>query len=171
MKKKRARNCIVTGGASGIGLSIADYLCKNGYRVGVVDIETGTLFKNYKKEMEKKNIVAVKADITSRQEVKNAYDVIIDEFGSVDVLVNSAGILIMKKFLDENEDDWDRVINVNLKGAFLCCKAVVPGMVNNNFGRIVSISSISGLKQAVFSSTGYCASKAWFRVRQLSTVA
>jgi 3-oxoacyl-[acyl-carrier protein] reductase len=160
MKKERSRICVVTGGSSGIGLSIADYLCRNNYKVGILDLQVDTLYKHFKNEMGENSIVAVKADITRWQEVKNAFDIIVDKFSGVDVLVNSAGVLSMKNFLDENEDDWDRVVNVNLKGVFLCCRAVIPGMVKNNFGRIVSISSISGLKQAVFSSTGYCASKA-----------
>jgi 3-oxoacyl-[acyl-carrier protein] reductase len=160
MKSKEARICAVTGVASGIGLSIAEYLCKNDYKVGVVDLKVDSLYTHFKNEIDSKNIVAAKADITSRKEVNNAFDMIVNEFGIVDVLINSAGVLVMKNFLDENENDWDSVVNVNLKGVYLCCKAVVPGMVKNNFGRIVSISSISGLKQAVFSSTGYCASKA-----------
>jgi 3-oxoacyl-[acyl-carrier protein] reductase len=160
MKNKGSRVCAVTGGASGIGLSIAEYLCGNGYKVGVVDLKVDSLYSHFKNELDSKNIVAAKADITSQKEVENAFDAIRNDLGGVDVLINSAGVLVMKNFLDENENDWDRVVNVNLKGAYLCCKAVVPGMIKNNFGRIVSISSISGLKQAVFSSTAYCASKA-----------
>jgi len=160
MKNEDNRVCAVTGGASGIGLSIAGYLCKNDYKVGVVDLKVDSLHSNFTGEIESGNMVAANADITRWDEVKKAFDVIINEFGRVDVLINSAGVLVMKNFLDENEDDWDSVVDVNLKGVYLCCKAVVPGMVKNNFGRIVSISSISGLKQAVFSSTGYCASKA-----------
>jgi len=152
--------CVVTGGNSGIGLFTSEYLLKNGYKIAILDIKIDNFSKKLKKKIADKDALALKTDITNHLEVKNSIKKIVKEFGTIGYLVNNAGILSGKSFFDETEEDWNNVIDVNLNSVFLCSKAVIQIMVKNKFGRIVNMSSISGLKSSIFSSSAYCASKA-----------
>lgn len=158
--KDNKKVCVVTGGNSGIGLFISEYLLKKGYKIIILDINIDNFSKKLKKEIVAKDALALKTDITNYLEVKNSIKRIVEEFGTISYLVNNAGILSDKSFFNETEEDWKNVIDINLNGVFLCSKAVIPVMVKNKFGRIVNISSLSGLKSSIFSSSAYCASKA-----------
>ncbi|MHB8278156.1 MAG: SDR family NAD(P)-dependent oxidoreductase [Candidatus Humimicrobiaceae bacterium] len=143
-----------------MGLCISEFLLKKNYKVVILDIAVVEVLKHLEKEIKEKNVLVIKADITKSTEVNNAFNKVIDNFKKIDVLVNNAGINAIKNFFEENDEDWHKVIDVNLNGVFLCCKAAIPKMIQNKYGRIVNISSMSSLKSSVFSSTGYCASKA-----------
>ena len=158
--KDNKRICVVTGGNSGIGFFTSEFLLKKGYKVAIFDINIDNFSEKLKKEIAAKDALALKTDITNYLEIKNSIKKIVEEFGSITDLVNNAGILSDKSFFDETEEDWKNVIDVNLNSVFLCSKAVIPVMVKNKFGRIVNISSLSGLKSSIFSSSAYCASKA-----------
>lgn len=160
MLKEPKKLCVVTGGAHGMGLSISQYLLKKQYRVAILDISTNNIAESFEKEIKENKYLVLKTDISNSTEVSNSFKTIKNNFGNIDILINNAGINFNKKFVEESEENWDKVINTNLKSVFLCCKAAIPGMIEQKFGRIVNISSISGLKAAIFSSTGYCASKA-----------
>ena len=159
MVSKTKKTCVVTGGASGIGFATSRLLLKRGYRVAILDINIENMAGLLEKE-KNNNLLILKADITSSQEVNSSFSVIIDKFKGIDILVNCAGLYSIENILDESEIDWDRVIDVNLKGTFLCCKKTIPLMIQNQFGIIVNVSSISGKKQSLFASSAYCASKA-----------
>lgn len=160
MLKEQNKICVVTGGASGIGLSISQLLIKKNYRVAILDIATDNANKLFNKEIQEKKVLTLKTDISKFIEVNDSFNTIGNDFGSVDILINNAGINFSCKFVDESEENWDKVININLKSVYLCCKAAIPTMIGKRFGRIVNMSSISGLKPSVFSSSAYCASKA-----------
>jgi 3-oxoacyl-[acyl-carrier protein] reductase len=160
MAKKIKNVCAVTGGGRGIGLSIAKYLLQKDYKVAILDISIDYVSKELNEEIQKNNLIVLKADITKFSDVKKSFNIIKENFGAVGILVNNAGIVFTKKFIEEDEENWDKVIDINLKGAYLCCKAAVPDMIDQKFGRIVNISSTSGLQPSVFSCSAYCASKA-----------
>jgi NAD(P)-dependent dehydrogenase (short-subunit alcohol dehydrogenase family) len=160
MKNKEKQVCLVTGGARGIGFSICNYLLKKNYKIVVLDIYTEELLKKMDGEIKEGNVLVLKTDITSRKEVNESFNVICKNFGTVDILINNAGIVYTKTFIEESEEDWDKVMDVNLKGVYLCCKAAIPGMIKQNYGRIVNISSVSGFKPSIYSCSAYCASKA-----------
>lgn len=160
MKSVEKKVAIITGGSRGIGLCISELLLKKNYRVVILDLAIDEVSKHLEKEIKEKNVLAIRTDITKSVDVTNSFAKVIDNFERIDVLVNNAGINAIKNFFEENEEDWYKVIEVNLNGVFLCCKAAIPKMIQNKYGRIVNISSMSGLKSSIFSSTGYCASKA-----------
>jgi 2-hydroxycyclohexanecarboxyl-CoA dehydrogenase len=120
------RVAVVTGAARGIGAAIADELASNGHRVAVADILDGA---------------AVRLDVTDTESVRAAVQQIEQELGPIEILVNNAGWDEFKPFLDTEEPLWDRIIEINYKGCLRCCRAVVPGMVERGYGRVVNISS------------------------------
>ncbi|WP_416731490.1 3-oxoacyl-[acyl-carrier-protein] reductase [Fictibacillus sp. JL2B1089] len=141
------KSVLVTGASRGIGRAIALYFAKNGAKVAV----------NYSGSEEKANEVvkeikenggiafAIKADISSSEDVTNMVKTVVDEFGSLDVLVNNAGITRDNLLMRMKEEDWDAVINTNLKGVFLTTKAVTRQMMKQRKGRIINIASIVGV--------------------------
>jgi 3-oxoacyl-[acyl-carrier protein] reductase len=141
------KSVLITGASRGIGRAIALYFAKNGAKVAV----------NYSGSEAKANEVveeikanggtafAIKADISSSEDVTNMVKTVIDEFGSLDVLVNNAGITRDNLLMRMKEEDWDAVINTNLKGVFLTTKAVTRQMMKQRNGRIINIASIVGV--------------------------
>ncbi len=148
---------IVTGAKQGIGLGIVISLAKEGCSVVVSDIVQEGCDKVVT-ELQKHNIKAlgVACDVSKKQDVDNLISKAMAEFGKVDILVNNAGIFPFKPFMDLTEEDWDKVIDVNLKGSFLCSQAVSKVMLPGS--KIVDISSIASLV-AFDGLTHYCASK------------
>jgi 3-oxoacyl-[acyl-carrier protein] reductase len=105
--------------------------------------------------------VSVRADVSSSADVKNLVRATIDRFGRIDILVNNAGVMVTKSVMDTTEDEWDRTIDVNLKGAYLCSKEVVPFMLRQEAGKIIMMSSNSGLYHpSAMRFTEYVTSKA-----------
>jgi NAD(P)-dependent dehydrogenase (short-subunit alcohol dehydrogenase family) len=150
---------IVTGAARGIGRAIALELVREGMNVVAVDLEKkflGDLVKDA--EGLDANILPVEADVTSLDATERMARKAIDQWGQIDVLVNNAGVIVAVPFLEMKNEDWERIINVNLGGVFHCCKAVVPHMVQRQSGRIVNIASVAGKRAAPLISA-YSASK------------
>ena len=147
---------IVTGAAEGIGKSIAAEFVKEDARVVVADIN----FDKAKETAEQlgENAFAVNVDVTDKSQVEKMVSASIEKFGRVDILVNNAGIVRKGWVKDLPEETWDDVLTINLKGTFLCSQAILPEMIKNNYGRIVTISSIAG-KQGEAAGSAYCASK------------
>ncbi|MDM5316565.1 3-oxoacyl-[acyl-carrier-protein] reductase [Fictibacillus sp. b24] len=141
------KSVLVTGASRGIGRAIALYFARNGAKVAV----------NYSGSEAKANEVveeikanggtafAIKADISSSDDVTNMVKTVVSEFGSLDVLVNNAGITRDNLLMRMKEEDWDAVINTNLKGVFLTTKAVTRQMMKQRQGRIINIASIVGV--------------------------
>lgn len=138
---------IVTGASRGIGKAIAEMFGREGAKIVV----------NYNTSDKQAQVVVnrivdhggeaicAKADVSKSEEVKRMIETTVKTYGRIDVLVNNAGVLITKDFFDTNEDEWDKTIDVNLKGAYLCSKEVAPIMLKQKKGKIINISSNSGL--------------------------
>ncbi len=148
---------IVTGAGSGIGRAIACRLAESGARVVVNDVieDSG---KAAVKDIQSKGSEAifVLADISTWEGAKALAEKTKETYGRIDILVNNAGITRDKLLRDMEEDDWDKVLNINLKGAFNCCKFVTPYMIEQQYGKIVSLSSRAHLGnpgQANYSSS------------------
>lgn len=152
---------VVTGAAKGIGRSIALALIDEGARVVPVDVDREALL-SLQVEAEKREgqILPVVCDIEKSSDVKAMVEEVLGTFGRIDLLVNNAGIIRRGTIETVGEDDWDRVIAVNLKGTFNCCKAVVGTMKRQRSGTIVNVSSIAGKIGDITSAPGYGSSKA-----------
>lgn len=149
---------LVTGASRGIGRNIAQTLADDG------NIVIANYNKSEKEAMELKkensNITIYKADVSKKEQVEQMVKFVIEKFGKIDVLINNAGIYRFNFIQDIEEDEWDNIINVNLKSVFLCSKEVVKQyMVNVKKGCIINISSVNGLVGAAC-EVHYCASKA-----------
>ena len=153
---------VVTGGGQGIGKAIClKFALVNG-KVIIIDMNEETA-KTVKDEIKEKGFDAVtyKGDVSDAKGMKAIFDEILSNYGRVDVLINNAGIVSTKSFMDSNEEDWDRIMNINLKGAFNTCRSVFPAMVAQKHGKIINIASIAGKRGGgIFGNTLYAASKA-----------
>ncbi|MCR8551023.1 SDR family oxidoreductase [Salipiger sp. P9] len=152
------RIAIVTGGAQGIGLGITRALLDKGHRVAVWDRDPAALAALPDLlGAGAASVLGQEVDVTDGKAVTGAFDALAAEWKAPDILVNNAGIARDKRIVNMEETDWDVVLNVNLKSQFLCCKAVIPAMVEAGFGRIVNISSRAWL--GGFGQVNYSASK------------
>jgi NAD(P)-dependent dehydrogenase (short-subunit alcohol dehydrogenase family) len=151
---------VVTGGGSGMGCAIVLEFVRQGASVVVADInldaaqETAALVKECGGQG-----MAVKVDVTRKAETLHMRDEALRRFGRIDVLVNNAGARCLKGFLEHTEEDWHRMLDVNLTGHFFCAQAVVPSMLENGKGKIINLASIAahtGRPDRV----AYCAAKA-----------
>ena len=136
---------IVTGGARGIGKEIASQFCKEKAKIVLFDVNEELLKPTQKELGEHCEAMGLTVDVTSLEDVEKNVNKVIDKFHRVDILVNNAGITRDNLILRLSENDWDKVLNVNLKGAFNCIKTVAKFMVKQRYGRIVNISSIIGI--------------------------
>jgi 3-oxoacyl-[acyl-carrier protein] reductase len=159
--KLKDRVAIVTGGARGIGKAIVLAFLREGAKVAIIDSDKERL-EILKKEIDPKNkgVMVIPCNITKGSDVNGMVDQVRKGFGRIDVLVNNAGIIRRGTIETVTEEDWDRVIEVNLKGTFNCCKAVVETMKKQGYGKIVNVSSIAGKMGDITSAPGYGPSKA-----------
>ena len=149
---------IITGGAQGFGSDIAKRFIKSGSKVIIWDIDEAEL-KNAYNEINSDHLNYDVVDVSNFKEVKDAVDKIAKN-SNIDILVNSAGITgPTTELWNYKIDDWSKIIEINLNGTFYCCKAVVPHMIKNNYGRIVNIASVSG-KDGNANASAYSSSKA-----------
>ena len=154
------KNAVVTGATRGIGREIAFTLAENGANVA---INYRTLNEDVERLIEElksygTNIVAVKCDISDEEEVKNFIAESKKQLGSIDILINNAGITKDGLLMRMKEKDFSDVLDVNLKGTFLCCQVAIDKMLKNGGGTILNMSSLSGKKASSW-QTIYCASK------------
>ena len=157
----KGKTAIVTGSGRGIGEGIAMVLAREGANVVINDHD----LNNAKKAV--KNIEAAggtampfEADVTKKATLDAMVAATVKQFGGVDILVNNAGIERTPCLLHEmSEQQWDLVLGVNLKGVFLCCKAVLPSMIAKGKGKIINIGSIASIRMTFFGSADYTASK------------
>ncbi len=139
----KGHTAVITGGGRGIGKSIAESLARRGVNIVVVDVNLDIAKEtaDYLGTLGVKSI-AVKADVSNASDVAAIFDAAVKEFGKVEILVNNAGITRDGLLMRMKEEDWDTVLNINLKGTFLCSKEAVRVMSKQRYGRIVSIASI-----------------------------
>ncbi|AKH98826.1 dehydrogenase of unknown specificity, short-chain alcohol dehydrogenase like [Hoeflea sp. IMCC20628] len=150
---------VVTGGANGIGAAVAERMARSGARVAIWDMDIATPEAKITAIAEASRIL-VQVDVSDADSVGAALAHTEKEFGKIDILVNSAGIAGPTSTLAEYPlEMWRKVQQVNVDGTFLCCKAVVPGMMARNFGRIVNVASVAG-KEGNPNASAYSASKA-----------
>ncbi|MCI0470617.1 MAG: 3-oxoacyl-[acyl-carrier-protein] reductase [Candidatus Aminicenantes bacterium] len=143
---EKYKNAVVTGAARGIGKAIAQKLASQGLNVVVTDVLLDELQK-VAEELEKMGVkaLAVKTDVSKKEEVENLVKTTVDTFGSIDFLINNAGITRDNLAVRMSEQEWDLVLDINLKGAFLCSQCAAKEMMKNRFGRIVNLASVSGI--------------------------
>ena len=152
------RTAVVTGGAQGFGRAITERFAASGAKVAIWDNDQALAEKTAK---EIGNAVSpFKVDVTDLSAVEKTRDATLNAFGKIDILVNNAGIAGANKSVwDTDFEEWRRVLRINLDGPFICCKAIVPAMLKQNYGRIVNIASIAG-KEGNPNAAHYSASKA-----------
>lgn len=144
------KTVIITGGAKGIGKAIAYEFANSGYNV-IINYKTSEKQAiQIKEELTKlgKNVEIYKADLCKKEEVDNMIKFVEDKYKTIDVLINNAGISQIKPFAEIEENDWDNMINNNLKTVYLTTKAVINNMIRNQTGTIINISSIWGITGA-----------------------
>lgn len=153
------RVAVVTGARRGIGKAIAMRLAREGVKVAVADLDQDDC-ESVVKEIERTGGegLALKLDVTSEEEIKEAVKRTKEKFGRIDVLVNNAGIFIQQELDRMETAAIDRILSVNLRGVILCTKYVLPEMKRNNYGKIINIASIAGFIGFELSSI-YCATK------------
>ncbi len=151
---------LVTGAAQGIGKAVALLLARNGADVVVSDINLEKAEETAKEiQTIGRKAMAIKVDVANLDQVEKMVETILQQFGQIDILINNAGITRDKLILRMTEEDWDAVLNVNLKGTFNCTKAVVRHMSKQRSGKIVSIASVVG-EMGNAGQANYAASKA-----------
>ena len=155
-----SKNAVVTGGAQGIGRAIVGRLLDSGAAVAIWDRDQTLAAKTASELSNRGKVLAVACDVTKLAEVEAARDATVKSFGRIDILVNNAGIAGPNvKTWEYDPAAWAEVMRVNLDSQFFCCRAVVPGMIAKNYGRIVNIASIAG-KEGNPNAVAYSASKA-----------
>jgi 3-oxoacyl-[acyl-carrier protein] reductase len=155
------RVAVVTGAARGIGRAVAWIFAGEGAKIVLVDLEKAGI-EALQEEVRKRGgeALAVPCDVSKASEVKEMIEKVLRIFSRIDILVNNAGIIRRGTIESVTEEDWDRVIAVNLKGPFICSKAVVDIMKRQGYGKIVNVSSIAGKMGDITSAPGYGPSKA-----------
>jgi len=151
------RVAIVTGAARGIGQAIAIELARAGANVVVSDIIPGNATVNKIKALKRKAIY-VKTDVSKKQDIENLFNKTIKQFKKIDILVNNAGIFVPAPSETLKEEDWEKTIDINLKGYFLCAQAAANHMLKRKKGVIINVASVAGL-EGYAQGAAYCASK------------
>ena len=159
MRALEDKTAIVTGGGGGIGGAMAQRFSREGAKVALVDIDGAAAARCAQQIAPGGNVLSHVADVTNKQAVVEFVAATLDCWGRVDILVNVAGGAERKPVIEMTANDWDRVVDTNLKSVFLCCQAVLPVMVKQRYGKIVNISSIYGFTGNVTRSS-YAAAKA-----------
>lgn len=159
----KGKVAIVTGSAGGVGKACAMALAKEGVDVVINDVNQDAINKTVEevKTLERR-CTGIAADVSNKIQVESMIKKVIEEWVRIDILVNNAGgaLHTPARFEDVTEKDWDKVMDVNLKGAFFCCKAVVPYMIRQGEGRIINISALAGRTAASLAGIQYTSAKA-----------
>jgi NAD(P)-dependent dehydrogenase (short-subunit alcohol dehydrogenase family) len=152
------RCAVVTGGAQGFGKAIAERFVASGAKVAIWDHDKALADKTAQGIGNAAS--AFQVDVTDSAAVEKTRDATLKAFGKIDILVNNAGIAGVNKTVWETDlDEWRKVLRINLDGPFICCKAIVPSMISQKYGRIVNIASIAG-KEGNANAAHYSSSKA-----------
>ncbi len=156
----KGRNAVVTGGAQGIGYAVAERLLASGARVALWDRDQALAEKATASLSPNGSVIAVNVDQSNPAQVEAAAQQTLAAFGTIDILVNNAGIAGPNHpVADYPIESWEQVINIDLNGVFYCCRAVVPSMKQNGYGRILNVASIAG-KEGNPNASAYSAAKA-----------
>ena len=151
---------IVTGGAGGIGGAIVQRFAREGAKLAIADIDSDAAKARVKEGADRgTDAMSIVTDVTNKKSVQDMVKATLDRWGKIDILVNVAGGAERKNVVDITAEEWDYVVNMNLKSVFLCSQAVLPTMLKARYGKIVSISSIYGFTGNATRSS-YAAAKA-----------
>ncbi len=152
---------IVTGAGKGLGKAIAEKFFQEGALLALFDIQYD-LIANLAQELDVsgEKIMVIQADVTEEESIKQAMEKVYAKFGKIDILVNNAGISLHRPTKEMSLEEFNRVINVNLNGTFICCKSVIPYMEKQKRGKIVNIASLGGRTGRPGVGVNYAASKA-----------
>ncbi|HHX74751.1 MAG TPA: 3-oxoacyl-ACP reductase FabG [Firmicutes bacterium] len=151
---------IITGSARGLGKAMALKLASAGAKVAVCDLNyEGCVAVKEEIEAAGGTALAVRCDVSKREDVVSLVEQTVDAFGQIDILVNNAGITRDAQIIKMTDEQWDEVLNINLKSMFICTQEVIKHMIPRNYGRIVNITSVSGL-EGNFGQANYSAAKA-----------
>jgi 3-oxoacyl-[acyl-carrier protein] reductase len=154
------RFAVVTGGAQGIGRAVVEILLSGGAAVAIWDRDKALADATATELTSQGTVAAVAVDVADAASVETAHAETISRFGRIDILVNNAGVAgLNANVADYPIEEWDRVLAINLRSQFLCCRQVVPGMIERSYGRICNVASIAG-KEGNPTASAYSASKA-----------
>tara|TARA_B100000902_G_scaffold346761_1_gene353667 strand:- start:4367 stop:5116 length:750 start_codon:yes stop_codon:yes gene_type:complete len=153
------RVAVITGGAQGFGFAISKRIIESGGKVIIWDIDKDAI-EVAKKKIDSENFNYQTVNVTDFDQIKKSISELEKRYGKIDIFVNNAGITGMNaKVWDYPIEEWKKVIELNLNSTFYCCKAIVPHMIKNNYGRIINIASIAG-KEGNPNASAYSTSKA-----------
>jgi len=160
--KLKGKIALVTGSTKGIGKAIAFKLAKEGANVTISSRNQSEAKQVAHQIGDKMGVktLAIRADVSNAAEVRSLMEKIVDYFGRIDILVNNAGVFEIRPFLQISEDVWDKMIDINLKGTFLCSKMALPFMIKQKSGVIVNMSSMAAKTGGILPVAHYAASKA-----------
>ena len=150
---------VVTGGARGIGLAVAQWFLAHGHRVALWDVDTTTLRATDAALADPERVLALPCDVSQPAQVAAATAQVVARFGRIDALVNNAGVAVFKPIGETTFEEWQTVLGTNLNGPFLCTQAIAPVMLKTGGGAVVNIASISGLRASTL-RVAYGTSKA-----------
>lgn len=148
---------LVTGAGRGIGRSIALDFAREGARI-IAAARTESELKSLAEEIGKDQALVIPTDVASEMSVKNLAEQSIQKYGSIDILINNAGIGFFSNVTDMPVEQWEQMFNVNMRGVFFCCKYILPHMIKRNQGMVINIGSLAG-KNFFAGGAGYCATK------------
>ena len=157
--KLKNKKVIITGGASGMGKATAELFCREGATVAIMDINKVEGEKTISQiNSNNKKAFFFHTDLRKSKEVKKSINQIVDLFGTINILFNHAGTIIVKPLHESSEEDYDYLMDINVRSAFLVCNEVIPSMLKNKGGNIIITSSIGGEKGFALESL-YCMTK------------
>jgi len=155
----KGKVAVITGAASGIGLSTTRLFAEKGASIALLDIDEHKGIKTEEEiQLINGNAKFYKCDVTSRMDCKETTESVIKDFGKIDILFNNAGLIRRKNTIDLEEEEWDMVLNVNLKAIYLLSHQVIPFMIKNGEGSIINTGSGWGIKGGP-DAVAYCAAK------------
>ncbi len=157
----KCKTAVVTGGATGIGEAIVRSLCRDGFCTAIVYNSSDVKARLLASELSDKGytVKAYKADVSSSADIDALYNAVNNDFGDIEVIVNNAGIAQQKLFTDITDEDWNKMIGINLTGSFNVCRRFIPDLVRAKKGKIINISSMWG-QVGASCEVHYSASKA-----------
>nr|WP_216667656.1 3-ketoacyl-ACP reductase [Saccharibacillus deserti] len=161
MIELKNQTAVITGAGKGIGRSIAEALAAEGVHLGLI-ARTASDLETLRTELSDKygvNVFVHAADVSIRTEIENAVQALHEKLGAIDILINNAGIGSFGKLVEMDPDEWERIIRVNLMGAYYTTRAALPFMIEQNSGSILNVASTAG-ERGFATGSAYCASKA-----------
>jgi len=159
MGKLDGKVAIVTGGAMGMGSGCAKVMAKYGAKLALIDYNEKVFETAANLEKQGCQVMAFHIDVRDKAAINDAFKKVVEKYGKIDVLVNAAGIFVVENFLDFTDEARDAVINTNFQGMWNTCKAAIPYMLENKYGKIVNFSSVTGNKVTDPGMTAYGTSK------------